>query len=182
MIRKLGIDPPAFEKKYSDQSIYQLLGLSEGIFFDQETFGADKLVVGVPRHRRSAHQSKSWAEFLALAPLSPAVQRDVARIEEAKIDYMAGLTSAQKKDRLSRISYKDFLLNVAKVDPGVVPFYQKRTHGEWGVGIDAEPALDCWALGLAGVSGDEPGAWSRSADELYGRRIREWRIVPIPFS
>ena len=170
LIRKLGIDPPAFEKKYSDQSIYQSLGLSEGIFFDQETFGADKLVVGVPRHKRSAHQSKSWAEFLALAPLSPAVQRDVARIEEAKIDYLPGLTSAQKKDRLSRISYKDFLLNVAKVDPGVVPFYQKRTHGEWGVGIDAEPALDCWALGLPGFQGMnlEPGAAPRMSYTAAG--------------
>ncbi|HEU0368306.1 MAG TPA: hypothetical protein VFR42_03795, partial [Candidatus Acidoferrum sp.] len=58
-----------------------------------------------------------------------------------------------KKDRLSRISYKDFLLNIAKVDPGVVAFYQTRTNGEWGVGIDAEPALDCWALGLPGFQG-----------------------------
>ena len=40
------------------------------------------------------------------------------------------------------MSYRDFLLKVAKVDPGVIPFYQTRTNGEWGAGIDAEPALD----------------------------------------
>jgi spermidine dehydrogenase len=34
-----------------------------------------------------------------------------------------------------------------------VAFYQTRTNGEWGVGIDAEPALDCWALGLPGFQG-----------------------------
>jgi spermidine dehydrogenase len=174
LIQKLGIDPPAFEEKYSDRNAYQALGLSEGIFFDQETFGADKLVVGVPRHRRGAaksnHPQKSWAEFLAMAPLSPAVQRDVARIEEGKIDYLPGLTSEQKKDGLSRISYKDFLLNVAKVDPGVVTFYQKRTHGEWGVGIDAEPALDCWALGLPGFQGMnlKPGAAPRMSYTAAG--------------
>jgi spermidine dehydrogenase len=54
---------------------------------------------------------------------------------------------------LSRVSYRDFLLNIAKVDPGVVAFYQTRTHGEWGVGIDAESALDCWAEGLPGFEG-----------------------------
>src|SRR5262249_39867118 len=56
-------------------------------------------------------------------------------------------------DRLSQMSYKDFLLNVVKADPQTVAFYQTRTNGEWGVGIDAEPALDCWALGLPGFQG-----------------------------
>ena len=56
---------------------------------------------------------------------------------------MPGLTSDQKKDKLSRISYKDFLLNYVKVTPEVIPFYQQRTHGLYGVGIDAVGALEC---------------------------------------
>src|SRR2546430_17077432 len=73
---------------------------------------------------------------------------------------MPGLSSAEKKARLAKISYRDFLLDVVKADPGVAAFYQTRTHGEWGVGIDAEPALDCWAIGLPGFQGMhlEPGA------------------------
>ena len=66
---------------------------------------------------------------------------------------MPGLTSAQKKDRLSRISYRDYLLKIAKVDPAVIPFYQTATQGEWGVGIDAVSALDCWGFGLPGFQG-----------------------------
>ena len=172
LITKLGIDPAGFEKKYVQRANYA--GLSEGIFFDRETFGADKLVVGVPRHRRgagSSHQAhSSWADFLAGTPLSQEAQRGVAQIEEGEIDYFPGLTSAQKKDRLSRISYKDFLLNVAKVHPDVVPFYQTRTNGEWGVGIDAEPALDCWALGLPGFQGLklEPGSAPRMSYTAAG--------------
>jgi spermidine dehydrogenase len=42
---------------------------------------------------------------------------------------MPGLTNDQKKDKLSRISYKTFLLDYVKVDPSVIPFYQTRTHG-----------------------------------------------------
>ena len=49
---------------------------------------------------------------------------------------------------------------MVKADPGVIAFYQTRTDGEWGVHIDAEPALDCWALGLPGFRGMnlEPGS------------------------
>ena len=41
----------------------------------------------------------------------------------------------------------------------VIPFYQTRTHGLYGIGIDAVPALDCWGIGLPGFQGLrlEPG-------------------------
>src|SRR5258708_713860 len=66
---------------------------------------------------------------------------------------MPGLTSAEKKTRLAAMSYRDYLLNVVKADPGVIPFYQTRTHGEWGVGIDAVSALDVWAFEFPGFTG-----------------------------
>ncbi len=81
------------------------------------------------------------------------MKKDILRIETADADYLPGLSSSEKKARLARFSYKDFLLTVAKVDPAVIVFYQTRTNGEWGVGIDAESALDCWALGLPGFQG-----------------------------
>jgi spermidine dehydrogenase len=162
LLKKLGIDPPRLQETTTDRKVYRSLGLESAIFFDKETFGTDKLLVGEPggRWNEKEEKSRSWAEFLADAPLSEAVRRDVARIEESDVDYLPGLSSAEKKARLSKISYRDFLLNVAKVDPGVIPFYQTRTHGEWGVGIDAEPALDCWAIGLPGFQGMhlDPGA------------------------
>jgi spermidine dehydrogenase len=122
------------------------------VFFDRETFGADKLVV--------VKGGSSWGELLAAAPLSPQARNDIARIEEATIDYLPGLSSAEKKSRLSRMSYRDFLLNVVQADPAVIPFYQARTHGEWGVGIDAVSALDVWAFDFPGFRGLklEPGS------------------------
>ncbi len=51
------------------------------------------------------------------------------------------------------MSYKDFLLNVVKARPDVVPFYQTRTHSLYGVGADAVPALDCWAIEFPGFQG-----------------------------
>jgi spermidine dehydrogenase len=152
LLKELGIDPVALAKKCSFRDFYASLGLGRGIFFDRETFGADKLLV--------TGSGGAWTELLAHAPLSPQAQRDIARIEEAKIDYLPGLSSTEKKSLLSRMSYKDFLLNVAKADPGVIAFYQARTHGEWGVGIDAVSALDVWAFDFPGFQGLElaPGS------------------------
>jgi spermidine dehydrogenase len=155
LLTELGIDPPALEKKGVDREVYHGLGAS--YFFDKETFGVDRLVTGVPGGLGSspASATKAWPEFLAKTPLSPDAQRDIARIQEEKVDYMPGVPQAEKKARLSRTSYKDFLLNVVKVHPDVILFYQTRTHGLYGIGIDAVPALDCWAINFPGFQGLE---------------------------
>jgi len=165
LLKKLGVDPPQFAKKYSDDKVYRSLGLGSAVFFDKETFGEDRLVMAPGRGWRGEFDSQSevqnaWKEFMVKAPLSSQVQRDILRIETGKIDFMPGLSPAEKKARLAKMSYRDFLINVVKADPGVIPFYQRETEGEWGVGIDAEPALDCWGIGLSGFDGMglEPGA------------------------
>jgi spermidine dehydrogenase len=174
LISKLGIDPAAFEKKYPLHDLYRSLGLGSAIFFDKQTFGEDRLVSGAPpefgESESSTAKTQQWAEFLKKVPLSDAAKQDILRIETGTADYLPGLSSAEKKDRLSRISYKDFLLTAAKVDSAVVPFYQTRTNGEWGVGIDGEPALDCWALGLPGFQGMnlDPGPAPRMSYSAAG--------------
>jgi spermidine dehydrogenase len=117
--------------------------LGAGVFFDKETFGEDRLLKG----------KISSPGFLEHVPLSNTAQRDVLRLETDQINYLPGLSSDEKKARLSRISYRDYLLDVIKVDPSAIPLYQSRTHGEWGVGIDAVSALDVWPFGLPGFQG-----------------------------
>jgi spermidine dehydrogenase len=145
LLKTLGIDPVALTQKCMHADFYPSLGLRRGIFLDKETFGADTLIV--------QSDGVSWAQLLAQSPLSPQVRSDIARIQEAAIDYLPGLSSEEKKTRLANMSYRDYLLNVIKADPGVIPFYQTRTHGEWGVGIDAVSALDVWAFGFPGFAG-----------------------------
>ncbi len=154
LLTELGIDPPALEKKGMDREVYR--GLGGSYFFDKETFGVDRLVAGLPGGfygAPPASSSKAWPEFLAKTPLSADAQRDIARIQEEKVDYMPGVPQAEKKARLARMSYKDFVLNVVKAHPDVIPFYQTRTHGLYGIGIDAVPALDCWAINFPGFQG-----------------------------
>ncbi len=153
LLTELGINPSALNAKCADHNLYS--NLLAAVFFDKETFGADRLVVGIPvgNSDEGGGQAMSWPEFLSKTPLSTDAQRDIARIQEARTDYMPGLSQAEKKGRLSRMSYKDFLLNVVKAHPDVIPFYQTRTHDLYGIGIEAVPALDCWALRYPGFQG-----------------------------
>jgi spermidine dehydrogenase len=152
LLAELGIDPPALQKKYADN--HASGGLGFGYFFDKETFGTERLVTNAPGegYRRQGASAK-WADFLARTPMSAQAQQDIVRIQEAKIDYMEGVDQEEKKARLSKMSYKDFLLKAVKAHSDVVPFYQSRTHGLYGIGIDAVPALDCWAIHFPGFQG-----------------------------
>ena len=129
--------------------LYGSLGLGEATFFGKEVFGEDRLVMGSGGH------SGDWADWLAQTPLSPEVQRDIARLydDSASPDYMPGLSDADKKERLARMSYRDFLLDLVKAHPDVIPFFDDRPKGSFCVGIDGHPALYAWAQSYPGFQG-----------------------------
>ena len=134
LLVQLGIRVDRFFKDY-DQNLYKKLGTAA--FFDKETFGQDRLLTGF--------NSTPWPEFLAKAPLSEVVRRDIARVYTEKVDYMAGLSKEQKLAKLATISYADYLTKYCKVTPEALPFFQTLPHDLFGVGIDAVPAAACYA-------------------------------------
>jgi spermidine dehydrogenase len=138
LFKELGIETRRFYKAY-DQQLYSSMKLGTGVFFDKETFGEDRLVPGM--------LTLPWPEFLAKTPLSETARRDIARIYTEKTDYLPGLSRDEKRARLAKISYADFLTKIAKLDPAVLPFFQSFTHDLWAVGIDAVAALDCYEAG-----------------------------------
>jgi spermidine dehydrogenase len=145
LLTTLGLNVPKLIKATQNLEFYEHLGLQSGVFFDQDTFGADKLSVGLGR--------VPFDEFLADAPLSASARQAIVQIQAGKTDYLQGLSSEEKKQRLSRMSYEAFLRDVVHVEPSVLNFYHARTMGEWGVGTDAVSALDCWGIGLPGFDG-----------------------------
>ena len=166
LLRQLGIDPVALAESSEKEDIYD--GLGPATFFDRETFGADKLVVGGPA--REDDEVIDWPAFLAQTPLPETAKQEILRIETAMVDHFPGLTSAQKKDRLSRMSYGDYLSKVCGAGEIAMAYYQKISHDEWGVGIDAEPALDCWGFGFPGFQGLnlDPGSAPRMGNTAAG--------------
>ncbi|HWZ76710.1 MAG TPA: NAD(P)-binding protein [Candidatus Sulfotelmatobacter sp.] len=133
VLKDLGVTTPTFYKAY-DQKLYG--HLNTACFFDKEAFGEDRLVSGMG--------STPWPEFLKKSPLPARQQQEIARLYDEKRDYLSGLSKEDKQSRLAKISYADFLTQICKADPAVLPFFQTYSHDLFAVGIDAVSALACY--------------------------------------
>ena len=61
-------------------------------------------------------------------------REQIVEIETGAVDYMPGLSSNEKKQRLSRMSYQAFLRDVVHAEPAVVKYYHGRP---WANGASA---------------------------------------------
>ena len=158
LIEELGIDVPSYPR-HLDKNLYRSLGLQPMIFFDKETFGADRLVVdpepivSSETGDQGSDRAENWKKFLAQAPLSDNAKRDVQRFFHDRKDYLPSLSSDEKKARFARMSYAKFLTEIVGVDPQVVQLYQAIPQPIFGLGIDAVSAQDAWGLGYPGFQG-----------------------------
>ena len=157
LIEELGIDVGSYNKVV-DRNLYRKFGLAPAVFFDKETFGADRLVPNpqpdsISETADHAAASDGWARFMNEAPLSGAAKASIKSLYVDKKDYFPGLTSDQKKAKLARMSYADYLSKIVGAPLEVVKYFQARPHALEGVGIDAFSALDSWGLDLPGFAG-----------------------------
>jgi spermidine dehydrogenase len=149
LLKELGIDVQRFYKYY-DQKLFDSMNLEEAVFFDKETFGTDRLV---PQKGLHYFGLDFTMENVSQIPIAEAARKDLLRLQHASVDYMPGLTPQQKKTKLTKTSYKTFLLQYVKVHPDVVKVFQTSTHDIYAVGIDAVSARDCAREGYPGFKG-----------------------------
>ena len=162
---ELGIDTDKFFTAV-DQKLYTSLGLGQGVFFDRETWGVDRLVKGGQGNGAEgpAPPAGWWREFAANAPFTGAARRDFIRVHEEKVDYLPGLTRRAEarpsaENQLSRLSAR---LRQGR-RAGRCQYFQQRTHSGWGVGHRRRSRRPVGAW-LGGISRSRaPGAPQRRA-------------------
>lgn len=143
LLAELGVDPKSFARYERPE---RTRGLGAALFFDKDHFLADKLVTG--------WGERTPAAFFADAPLSAAVRADLTRLHTEKVDYLPGLGPAEKAASLKKISYQEFLLRHAKLDPASLPFFNGIG---WGIRnhkrLDTCPAYSAWRSDRPGFDG-----------------------------
>ena len=154
LIKELGIETQKFYK-YFDQDLYPSLGLSQGLFFDQETFGSDHLAVG----------DITDPSVLEHSPLSAKARSDLVRLHKNDRHYLHDIPADQRGAILKSMDYRTYLKDYAGMDDGVLKVMQSAARSVWAVNIDAYPAYDAWSEAYPGFGDLNLGAGSSDQQE-----------------
>ncbi|WP_460952363.1 NAD(P)-binding protein [Pseudomonas marginalis] len=158
LLKKLGVNIKRFETAF-DRQFYPSLGLSRGVFFDQENFGEDKLVTGDPTPMVADDiapdqlNARAISDFINDFPLPPADRQALIALHTAPKDYLPGKSAEEKADYLAATSYRDFLLKNVGLSEGAVKYFQSRTNDFMALSIDAVASSDAYSVGFPGFAG-----------------------------
>jgi spermidine dehydrogenase len=143
LISDLGIEVERYPE-FVNHDLETKFNLRSAMFFDKEHCGEDRLVLGYGR--------LPWPEFFAQTPLSEAARQDLVRLHGKNPDYMAGVPEQEKRLQLEKMSYQDFLLNIAKITPEALVFFLGEGARN-NKRVDTLPALEAAEHGAIGFNG-----------------------------
>jgi spermidine dehydrogenase len=88
-VKTLGVDVPKLIKSTQHLQFYAHLELEPGAFFDRETFGTDKLIVGIDK--------ATLAHALGQAPLSAKTRDQIVELETGAVDTCPDFRPTRKR-------------------------------------------------------------------------------------
>jgi len=137
---------------YFDRDFNSDHNLGRGVYFSEREYGEDKTLASVSR-RRGGGDSTNLEEVVNSYPLNEASRESLLRLIKTEEDFLQGDSRETKIDRLRRMSYRDYLLDIVGVPEDVYLLYRDAVRGLWGVGFDALSALEGYRLGVPGLAG-----------------------------
>jgi spermidine dehydrogenase len=173
-VASIGVNLDRLNQAYHT-NLYPDLGLSFGLFFNRELYGADRLVTGdpvrsVPTDIPAARQNaRAAAAFVADWPIDDAQRARVLALLTEKRDVLAGHDHAAKRRLLNTTSYHDYLARYFGLDARSLAMFDGRTLDLFAFKSVAVPAIDAWAVQLPGFAGlglSPPANW-QFEDEPY---------------
>lgn len=163
LIEDLGIVTSRYHD-YLDEELYA--SLTNGLFFDKETFGSDHLVTG----------SLTDPATIKDAPLSDKAKSDLVRLYENKQHYLHDVSENGREELLKRIDYLSYLRDYAGIDEAVLKIMLPQPRGVWAINSDAYPAWNAVIDGYPGFA----GLHFHTAGEGETERGDEPRIFHFP--
>lgn len=158
LLKDLSIDVRRFYK-YFDQDYFSRRGLATAIYFDQNTFGVDRLLpdplgwyLDEPREEAI---SKSNIRRL---PISRAAQNALMKLFQGGVDYPEGHSKKEKIELLRSISYIDFLQRYAGAPAELTDILRDMSLPLEGIGWDTVSAL-------VAAEYQAPGTWNLGVKE-----------------
>ena len=143
LISDLGIEVERYPE-FVNHDLETKFNLRSAMFFDKEHCGEDRLVQGYGR--------LPWPEFFAQTPLSETARQHLVRLHGKNPDYLAGIAEQEKRSRLAKMSYQDFLLKIAKISPEALVFFLGEGARN-NKRVDTLPALEAAEHGAIGFNG-----------------------------
>ncbi len=158
LIRSLGVDITRFETAF-DRELYPGLGLSRGVFFTREAFGADTLVPGDPMRMvaddipADGMNQRSPTGFIGDFPVSSSAKAALIDLYTSPRDPLGGLSTSDTLALLGRTSYRDYITQYWGLDDEAANTFQGRSHDFFAAGVDRVSALDAMETGYPGFAG-----------------------------
>ena len=157
LMADLGIDFQKFYTAY-DFNYFKNRGLTSSFFFNQETYGENKIVHNVPNYRYDInHKNNTNPENIKKVvkemPISDKSKDEFTRLFLDKTDFFPEMTLEEKFYYLENISYEEYLKKHHKVDDEVIGLFHTMLWSLWGVGTESIPAFGAFSDGLPGFSG-----------------------------
>jgi spermidine dehydrogenase len=157
LLQTLGVDIRRWDTAF-DRKLYGSLGLTEGVYFDRETFGVDRLVVGNPivtgaDSGASNTRGRPIEAVVAEFPISDDARARLVAFFNHPRDYLAEKSKAEKIAYLKKISYRDYLRKDAGLGDEAVKFFDGGTKDLMAMGPDIVPALEALNSRYPGFAG-----------------------------
>ena len=157
LMTDLGIDFQKFYTAY-DFDYFKSRGLNSSFYFNETTFGQNKIVHNVPGYRYDINHKKNTKpeniqKVVKKMPISDQSKKEFSKLFLDRTDFFPEMTLEEKYYYLDSISYEDYLKKYHKVGDEVIGVFHSMLWALWGVGTESIPAFGAFSDGLPGFSG-----------------------------